>query len=523
MRGRTTEKTRLKIQAALDAAKTQLERNKLGQFATPTQLANDILTHALDLLPHGPVRFLDPAIGTGSFYSALEHIFPKQRITKATGYEVDEHYGKPSQELWEKHDLEVRLGDFTTATNHEDGYNLVICNPPYVRHHHLKQNEKLRLKSRTEKISGTSVSGLSGLYSYFLMLSHEWMSDDGIAGWLIPSEFMDVNYGSALKHYLLNEVTLLQIHRFNPLEVQFDDALVSSVVVWFKKTKPTSNHTVQFTYGGSLSQPEATQHVSLPTLKACKKWTQLNAEAQETSAPKLSELFTIKRGLATGDNKFFILSPEQIEAQQLPQQFLKPILPNPRYIPTNEVEEDANGDPLLDRKRYLLDCRLPEAEVKAKYPQLWAYLQTGLSSVASRYLCRSRVLWYQQEKREPALFVCTYMGRSSNPARKPFRFILNRSQAVAGNIYLMLYPKPQLASALAKHPDLASQLLEVLNAIPVEALLKEGRVYGGGLYKLEPKELANVRLHGIDDFQPVHSDDKTFTEQHLRLQPAMAS
>ena len=54
------------------------------------------------------------------------------------------------------------------------------------------------------------------------------MADDGLAAWLIPSEFMDVNYGRAIKEYLLNQVTLLRIHRFDPSDVQFNDALVSS-------------------------------------------------------------------------------------------------------------------------------------------------------------------------------------------------------------------------------------------------------------------------------------------------------
>src|SRR5665213_1044180 len=75
---------------------------------------------------------------------------------------------------------------------------------------------------------------------------------------------------------------------------------------------------------------------------------------------------------------------------------------------------------------------------------------------------------------------------------KPFRFILNRSQATAANVYLLLYPKPWLAAALEKHPKLADRIWEFLNAIPSATLLGEGRVYGGGLYKLEPKELANV-------------------------------
>ena len=64
------------------------------------------------------------------------------------------------------------------------------------------------------------ISGLAGLYCYFIALSHGWLKADGVASWLIPSEFMDVNYGKAVKNYLLNEVTLLQIHRFDPNNIK---------------------------------------------------------------------------------------------------------------------------------------------------------------------------------------------------------------------------------------------------------------------------------------------------------------
>ena len=42
------EQYRLSMQQHLDAEKTQSERNKLGQFATPTALARDILQFGLE-------------------------------------------------------------------------------------------------------------------------------------------------------------------------------------------------------------------------------------------------------------------------------------------------------------------------------------------------------------------------------------------------------------------------------------------------------------------------------------------
>lgn len=58
----TTESIRALRQLQLDGAKTQTERNKLGQFGTPTALATDILKYAKTLLPSNPkIRFLDPA------------------------------------------------------------------------------------------------------------------------------------------------------------------------------------------------------------------------------------------------------------------------------------------------------------------------------------------------------------------------------------------------------------------------------------------------------------------------------
>jgi hypothetical protein len=69
--------------------------------------------------------------------------------------------------------------------------------------------------------------------------------------------------------------------------------------------------------------------------------------------------------------------------------------------------------------------------------------------------------------------------------------------ATATNVSLMLYPKPALAKVLLEKPELLKEVWHGLDLISDEVLMGEGRVYGGGLHKLEPRELANVLAEKI--------------------------
>jgi predicted RNA methylase len=487
------ENRRYEEQARLDLLKTALQRNKLGQFATPPDLALSIARYAQTLLGDGPVSFLDPAIGTGSFFSALSYVFPTKRIQRATGFEVDALFASTARQLWKARGLDVIDGDFTLQPPRE-AYNLIIANPPYVRHHHMPGKDKERLKYRIAHSLDIDISGLAGLYCYFLLLCHEWMEDNGLAIWLIPSEFMDVNYGAAVRRYLTDRVTLLHIHRFSPTDVQFSDALVSSSVVVFRKARPTAGHRARFSLAGTINAPESEGFVSLDTLRQSHKWTKFPATTSISDRPELTlgEIFAIKRGLATGSNKFFILNEEQVRKWEIPHQVLRPILPGPRYLASDIVDALPDGSPGLSPHLFLLDSSEPEYVIQHRWPGLYAYLQTGQEQeIPTSYLASRRTPWYSQEQRPPAPFLCTYMGRARN-GEHPFRFIWNRSTATAHNVYLMLYPRGPLLHALGRSPEMYLEVLRALQAIAPEQLVSEGRVYGGGLHKVEPRELAEI-------------------------------
>ena len=231
------ESQRQIIQERLDTAKTAAERNRLGQFATPPNLALDIARYALGLWQGrtDAASFLDPAIGSGSFYSALRQTFPAQTIADACGVEIDPPFADAAKNLWGASGLRIIPGDFTRLSP-DRPYNLILTNPPYVRHHHLDRSDKERLKTLVADRFGLDISGLAGLYAHFLLLCDAWMAPGGLAVWLIPSEFMDVNYGAAVKTYLTENVKLLHIHRYCPSDVQFCDALVTSAIVVFEKS-----------------------------------------------------------------------------------------------------------------------------------------------------------------------------------------------------------------------------------------------------------------------------------------------
>lgn len=500
---RNIEQRRLEQQTQLDTLKTSLQRNQWGQFATPPELAISIARHAQTLmLPDVPIRFLDPAIGTGSFFSAFVQAVSPARIESATGIELDPLFTNAARTLWGDMGLNVVQGDFTRKRPPARRFNFILTNPPYVRHHHLSASEKERLKKQLARSLHLDISGLAGLYCYFLLRCHDWMEDGGLAAWLIPSEFMDVNYGAILRRYLTEHVTLLHIHRFCPAtDAQFTDALVSSAIVIFRKSPPQPGHAARFSFAGPIEQPRSEAQVPLDMLKHSHKWTQfpgrtaVNISGERT----LGDIFTIKRGLATGANSFFILTAAQVKEWKIPRAFIKPILPGPRHLTEHIVEAKPDGAPNVSPCLYLLDCNLSEQQIKSKWPNLHRYLEQGKAeNIHTQYLASHRALWYSQEQRPPAPFLCTYMGRTRN-GKHPFRFIWNRSQATAHNVYLMLYPKSDLSAALTESPDLAARVFEALQRITPAQLISEGRVYGGGLHKVEPRELAQISARSVLD------------------------
>ena len=269
------EERRLALQREIDTARSANERNRAGQFATPLPLAVEVVAKASAFLPgDAPLRMLEPACGTGAFFSAASTVVAPRRWQSRVGVELDPVFAKAARELWTGEGVMIVEGsftDFSASPENQSRFNLLCTNPPYVRHHHLGATLKQMLQARVARELGIKVSGLTGLYVYFVLLSHSLLEDGAVASWLIPSEFMSVNCGEALRRYLVTRVTLLDVFQFDPEEVQFDDALVSSCVVTYRKSRPPDGHEFDFRYGGSFVDPSLIRRIRVGSLSAPSK------------------------------------------------------------------------------------------------------------------------------------------------------------------------------------------------------------------------------------------------------------
>jgi hypothetical protein len=175
------EAARLAAQWDFDKRVPGSERNRLGQFATPWALAEAMVRLARGLFPEiKRVRFLDPALGTGVFHSALLRVYRSQNIISARGFEIDPRLAAVAKQLWGP-----MVFKSLCRTSHCRAACATATNPPdRVTHPRAPPPSITETKTRPEHAwyvaGGPPINGLTGLATSFPV--HQWLAKDGGAG-----------------------------------------------------------------------------------------------------------------------------------------------------------------------------------------------------------------------------------------------------------------------------------------------------------------------------------------------------
>ncbi len=461
-------------------------RRSKGQFFTPSWAA-DLMGKWI--LRGEPTTVLDPGVGSGALLLRLAQ-HDRQRRVRLHGIDSDELATRIARANFELRGFRASLtkADFLTDDLQSRAPDGVICNPPYGRHQDMSSPRKESVLASLRRSTGVDFNGRTGPAAFFLARALHVSSPNARLAFITPSGWLDANYGVAIKSYLLDHAYVESIVLLADDHLFFDGVLTTSSVTLIRKgTAPPGHETTLIRLGRKLppvGQVIAAVHGRGPLetvhLTVGRDW---RMHSRDTSAPNapLSDFASVRRGIATGNNAFFALTEEDRKAHGLRQaSYLVPCITSPKLFPSDLITHWTLKKLPDNTKRWLLRCEDPRAE--SSDSPLGRYLRWGVREMEAdnSYLARSRSLWYALDRRGPCpiLFPCFQRGAP--------RFVRNRTSALPLNNWLIIEPRKGVNADL---------LYELLSSKDVTArLLQRRRVYGGGLWKLEPRELAALDL-----------------------------
>jgi adenine-specific DNA-methyltransferase len=199
-------------------------RKAFGQFFTPPKLA---ALMADWIGAKQPEVIVDPALGTGILTRAALLRCPTARVI---AYEVDEQV-LAQADVGEPDRVQIKTENFLYSDL--DTCDAVIMNPPYIRHRELEGYDEAR--ARISVNAGFVIPKAANLYVYFVVNACLHLRRGGRGAFLIPTEWMNANFSTSFKKYLLGEGGLAEIVMFSGCSNIFQDALTTASILLVEK------------------------------------------------------------------------------------------------------------------------------------------------------------------------------------------------------------------------------------------------------------------------------------------------
>lgn len=126
----------------------------------------------------------------------------------------------------------VHFSEVMKGRGGNGGFDIVIGNPPYVRHERLGKDQKAALQNAFPDVA----TGTADLYVYFYQKGLNLLRDGGRLAYITPNKFMRAGYGAKLRDQLSKNTKLEVLADFGDLPVF--DATTYPLIAIFQKAKP---------------------------------------------------------------------------------------------------------------------------------------------------------------------------------------------------------------------------------------------------------------------------------------------
>lgn len=445
-------------------------RKRFAQFFTPEAIADFMARWVLD--GRKKMDVLEPAFGLGAFSRSLFRQNPKVRVV---GYEADATIYNYAAENVAQAGSDVLLynEDYLRAS-WEDKYDGIICNPPYLKFHDY---DNASLVPLVNEQLGIRLNGFTNLYTLFLLKSISQLRDGGRMAYIVPSEFLNSDYGVEVKRALLRSGVLRHVVVVDFTQCAFDDALTTACILLCHKDGSLSE--VRFSHVSDVGQLQASladySAWVADQLKPETKWKQYYEGARSADYRHLVPFSTfakVSRGIATGANDYFIFRESKKELYGIPERCLMRCVCHSTDVHgLFFTDDDFQRLSHSDKAVYLFNGR-----ADGENEHVRGYISLGEETGADkRYLTASRKPWYAIENRKPSPIWVSVFNR------KGLRFVRN----IAGVSNLTTFHCVYDAGVV----DIDVLFGYLVTNVAKEIFMDNSRQYGNGLVKFEPNDL----------------------------------
>jgi adenine-specific DNA-methyltransferase len=491
------------------------ERRLLGAYYTPDDVARVLVQWAV--VGQGD-RVLDPSFGGCAFMqAAASHLRRKGRHQPGhlvSGVDVDDscmRYVRENPDLVEGN---VVFRDFLAVRPSElpgAPFHAIVGNPPYVRHHWLK-NERRVVARRIAEESGQRLPETASLWAYFVLHALAFLEINGRLAMLVPEAILQADYATAVRSALQQHFGMVRlIHLRERLFDGTDEPVVviaaegfgnpGTLEVLSVETADELSTVLQgkATAPGGTTLPNG-RRISPAALKV------LTAIQSSEGTRALGKLATPHIGLVTGANSHFIRSADELARLGVPARARVPILCRAKWLTGLEFTSADHESAIDGGERAVLVRPTPALE---SLPGVQRWIDEGVESgVHARYKCAERKPWFRVEllERPDAFVTATRLG--------PPLLVLNRTAFRCTNA---LYATKWNAEC-----DVPPEVVAVGFMTTFVALWSEvhGRRYGGGVLKLDLATLSKlpvpIVLDAVRAFGPVNEALRRGDEEAAR-------
>lgn len=467
-------------------------RKKFAQFFTPFTIAEAMAKWVLG--NENLKTVLEPAFGLGVFSRAILNY---KKEVKIKGFEIDVTiFDNAKQYFEDTGNVNLLLQDYM-YNDWQNKYDGIICNPPYFKFHDYDNKNILK---EIETNLKCKLNGFTNLYTLFLLKSIHQLNKNGRCAYIIPSEFLNSDYGKLVKSYLIKSKTLRHIIVIDFEENVFDDALTTASIILCANDNLTER--VQFSNIQSLQDLSKLDHIitNYPNFSETEQtynFSELNPEIkwkayyQKQNSIKFKNLVSfstyakVVRGIATGSNEYFTFNLSKAKEYNIEEQNLLPCICSAKDAKTSFfTKQDFELLKKNNKSVFLFNAQ------HSKDNNVNAYILKGeTEEINKRFLTASRTPWYSLENRQPAPIWVSVFNRTG------LRFIRNEANISNLTSYHCIYPKQ---TGLFSEISIDLLFAYLLTDTAKQIFEDNSRQYGNGLQKFEPNDINKGMMLDLD-------------------------